>query len=431
MPGTPPMAERAPRLLLVPAFLGGHGGLENHVLSYARIAARAGYDVSVVTPRPIPPDSELGPLLAQWAEVDDAERHWRATPVGRVVRAAAGAKALVEQRRPLTPERRATLALDQARPYLDTYWQGDGRDTLGGADLVQAFGKPKAFVTNAIRAASESGIPVAYTEIAQVTVEYATRPDLVGFRDVADRCDHVLVMAESQGDDVRKRFGYRGPVTVVEQWADGLEADLLAIERAGTATAERGPVQIGSLCRLSGEKGLDTLLEAFAQVAAARPEARLEVAGTGDLGGMLRALARRLGVEDRVAFRGFVEDRTAFYRSVDLFAVCSIEEGGPITGVEAMAAGLPLVTTPCGAMPDRVRDGVEGLRVAVGDVAGTAAALDRLVGDPALRHALGRAARHRYLERNTEAANERCLLGLWQTMRAGARSEAAETGAPA
>ena len=67
------MAEVRPHLLMVPAFLGGHGGLENHVLATARTAARAGYRVSVVTPRPIPADGELGPRLAQWAEVDDVE----------------------------------------------------------------------------------------------------------------------------------------------------------------------------------------------------------------------------------------------------------------------------------------------------------------------------------------------------------------------
>ncbi|MBL8778088.1 MAG: glycosyltransferase family 4 protein [Acidimicrobiales bacterium] len=414
------MADRPPRLLLVPAFLGGHGGLENHVLSHARVAARAGYEVTVVTPRPIPADGELGPLLREWAEVDDAERHWRATPAGRVARAGAGAKELATRRRPLDARRRATLALDRARPYLDGYWQGDGSTTVHRADLVHTFGKPKPFVTGAIRAAADAGVPVVYTEIAQVTEAYAARPDLVGFRAVADRCDHVAVMAEHQGDDVRARFGYEGPVTIVEQWADGVEEELLAIDRL-PAAPQAGVVRIGSLCRLSGEKGLDTLLAAFARIAPDRPGARLIVAGTGACEADLRHLARRSGITERVEFLGFVPDRAAFYRDVDVFAVCSIEEGGPITGAEAMAAALPIVTTPCGAMPDRVRDGVEGLRIAVGNVDATAAALDRLVGDPALRHDLGAAARARYLERNTRAANEQRLLDLWQGLRDDAR----------
>ena len=219
---------------------------------------------------------------------------------------------------------------------------------------------------------------------------------------------------------MRARFGYAGPVTIVEQWADGVEEELLAIDRL-PAAPEAGVVRIGSLCRLSGEKGLDTLLAAFARIAPDRPDARLIVAGTGACEADLRHLARRSGITERVEFLGFVPDRAAFYRDVDVFAVCSIEEGGPITGAEAMAAALPIVTTPCGAMPDRVRDGVEGLRIAVGDVDATAAALDRLVGDPALRHDLGAAARARYLERNTRAANEQRLLDLWQGLRDDAR----------
>ncbi len=411
------MAEARPHLLLVPAFLGGHGGLENHVLAHARIGAEAGYRVTVVTPRPIPPGGELGPRLAEWATVTDAERAWRARPAARLQRALAGARATVADRRLPDTERRATLALDRARPTIERYWRDDGAALLASADLVHAYGKPKAFVANVVTAAADAGVPVLYNEIAQVTAAYARRPDLAGFARVANRCDGVVVMAESQAEDVRRHFGYRGEVTVVEQWADELEDDLLAVARPDPA-GDDGPVVIGSLCRLSPEKGLDTLLAAFARVAADRPAAVLAVAGTGALDGPLRARAAELGIADRVDFRGFVEDRVAFYRGLDLFTVCSIEEGGPITGVEAMAAALPVVTTPCGAMPDRVRDGDEGLRVAVGDVDGLATALTRLVDDPALRRSLGAAARERYRERNTEAANRRRLVALWSEVRA-------------
>ncbi len=411
------MAEPRPHLLLVPAFLGGHGGLENHVLAHARIGAEAGYRVTVVTPRPIPPGGELGPRLAEWADVTDAERAWRARPSTRVVRLVAGARATLVDRRLPDADRRATLALDRARPALERFWREDGAALLASADVVYAYGKPKAFVANLVEAAADAGVPVAYNEIAQVTDAYARRPDLAGFARVVNRCDRVVVMSESQGDDVRRRFGYRGEVTVVEQWADELEADLLAVARPTTAGSD-GPVVIGSLCRLSPEKGLDTLLAAFARVAADRPAAVLVVAGTGALDAPLRALAADLGIADRVDFRGFVEDRVDFYRGLDAFAVCSIEEGGPITGVEAMAAGLPVVTTPCGAMPDRVRDGREGLRVDVGDVDGLATALTRLVDDPGTRRSLGDAARARYRDRNTEAANRRCLVALWSALRA-------------
>lgn len=411
------MAEGRPHLLVVPAFLGGHGGFENHVLATARTAAEAGYRVSVITPRPIPPDGDLGPRLAEWAEVDDVERRWRARLGARVTRAAAAVKATLADRRVPGAERRATLALDRARPYVDGFWQHDGRSLVAGADLVHAFGKPKPFVTGAIDAAADAGVPVVYTEIAQVTADYAARPDLRGFARVADRCDAVTVMAEGQGEDVRRHFGYQGPVIVIEQWADGLERELLALDPPSRRAVEGRPVVVGSLCRLSPEKGLDTLLAAFARVAERRPDVVLSVAGTGELAPVLRAQAAALGIADQVEFLGFVEDRVGFYRSVDLFTVCSIEEGGPITGVEAMAAARPVVSTGCGAMPDRIRDGHEGLRFEPGDVTALAAAIGRLVDDAESRVTLGTAARRRYLQRNTEAANRDRLVGLWAELR--------------
>lgn len=421
------MAEVRPHLLVVPAFLGGHGGLENHVLATVRTAARAGYRVSVVTPRPIPPDGELGPRLAEWAEVDDVERRWRARLGARATRAAAAAKATVAERRLPGPERRANLALDRARPYVDGFWQGDGRALVAGADLLHAFGKPKPFVTGAIEAAADAGVPVVYTEIAQVTAAYAARPDLCGFARVADRCDVVTVMAETQGEDIRRHFGYRGPVTVVEQWADGLEDELLALAPPAPPDAGR-PVVVGSLCRLSPEKGLDTLVAAFARVAERHRDVVLAVAGTGELAPVLHAQAAALGIAAQVEFLGFVEDRVGFYGSVDVFTVCSIEEGGPITGVEAMAAARPIVTTGCGAMPDRVRDGREGLRFEAGDVTALAEALGRLVDDAELRATLGTAARRRYLERNTEHANRDRLLALWAGLRRAPRDAPAPSG---
>ena len=412
------MAERAPHLLLVPAFLGGHGGLENHVLSFARVAAGAGYRVSVVTPRPIPAGGDLTPRLASVATVDDAERHWRASIGGRAARLAAGARTIAVERRPLPAARRASLALDRARPYLDRYWQGPGAALVRDADVVHAFGKPKAFVRGVVVAAADAGTPVVYNEIAQVTPAYAHRSDLAPFARVVDRCDHVVTISESQEADLRARFGYTGPVTVVEQWADGLEDDLLAIDRPQRPSG--APVVVGSLSRLSPEKGLETLLDAVARTG---DRVRLRIAGTGGLDGELRARVARLGLGGRVELVGYVEDRAAFYRDLDVFVVASIEEGGPITGAEAMAAGLPVVTTPCGAMADRVRGGHEGLRFAAGDAEALATALDRLAADPALGRSLGEAARARYLARNAAHENTARLLGLWSNLRGRAPSE--------
>lgn len=82
-------------------------------------------------------------------------------------------------------------------------------------------------------------------------------------------------------------------------------------------------------------------------------------------------------------------------RSADVFVLPSFLEGQPIAILEAMASGLPVVASAIGAVPDLIRDGVEGRIVEPGDVAGLASALGELVQDPSARREMGRAARRR------------------------------------
>jgi glycosyltransferase involved in cell wall biosynthesis len=101
--------------------------------------------------------------------------------------------------------------------------------------------------------------------------------------------------------------------------------------------------------------GLDNLLAAMPTVVEAYPEARLIIAGDGPLREDLRAQARRLGVEERVSFAGFVpEDRLPdYYRAADLVVMPTRAlEGFGLTTVEALACGTPVVGTPVGATPE-------------------------------------------------------------------------------
>jgi glycosyltransferase involved in cell wall biosynthesis len=101
------------------------------------------------------------------------------------------------------------------------------------------------------------------------------------------------------------------------------------------------------------------------------------VIGGGERDGELREVARALDIHTRTTFLGIVH------------------EGVPITLIEAMAAGLPIVATDCGSVRDVVTDGENGFVVPVGDVAAFADRLQLLAGDPLLRKRLGRSGRRR------------------------------------
>ena len=140
-------------------------------------------------------------------------------------------------------------------------------------------------------------------------------------------------------------------------------------------------------------KRIDVLIDAFAQVRAALREARLEVIGApSSHGDALRERAARLGLGGSVAFRGLIpeEEKGRALASAHVFALLSASEGLPITPLEALACGTPVVLSPGCGLPQV--DGVAGI-VCDGTAAGAAEALLALLRDPARAQALGEAGR--------------------------------------
>ena len=170
-----------------------------------------------------------------------------------------------------------------------------------------------------------------------------------------------------------------------------------------TAMAKEDLV-IGTVGNLKPEKNQALLIRAFARASAGFPRARLVIAGR-DMGEgeKLRALAVELGVADRVQFVGEVAEAASFYRTLDLFVLSSSEEGMPNVVLEAMASGLPVVTTRVGGIRALIRSGMQGIVVKVGDEEGLADAIRSLLADPAARAELGNAALRRIRSRFSSA----------------------------
>lgn len=152
---------------------------------------------------------------------------------------------------------------------------------------------------------------------------------------------------------------------------------------------------VGIVARLTAQKAHHVLVRAFATLAGSRPQARLVVVGGGPREAELHALVQQLGIADRVRFTGVRRDVAALLPAFDVACLSSVHEAAPVAVIEAMAAGLPVVSTDCGALRDMVTDGVEGYLVPVGDSRRLAERLGTLADDPDLRARLGTAARHR------------------------------------
>jgi glycosyltransferase involved in cell wall biosynthesis len=156
--------------------------------------------------------------------------------------------------------------------------------------------------------------------------------------------------------------------------------------------------------RLLRGKGLETLVDAFASVAAGEPRARLVLVGSGQGQALsveepLRGRVGAAGLAERVTFTGRLDDVSDPLRAADVFAFPSRFEGLGISLVEAAACGLPAVGSRTGGIVDVLGDGRGGLLVPPGDTAALADALRALLRDPARRAALGAGAREVACER--------------------------------
>lgn len=149
---------------------------------------------------------------------------------------------------------------------------------------------------------------------------------------------------------------------------------------------------VGTVGRLVPVKDQATLLEAFARLAPEIPHARLLVVGEGPLRGTLEEQAKSLGVADRVRFAGGRRDVATLLPAFDVFALSSTSEGLPLTILEAMACGLPVVATQVGALNEAVAEDETGLLVPPANAQALAEGLQRLLLDAALRLKFGQAA---------------------------------------
>jgi glycosyltransferase involved in cell wall biosynthesis len=160
----------------------------------------------------------------------------------------------------------------------------------------------------------------------------------------------------------------------------------------------RAPV-VGIVCRLHRDKGVDVLLDAMADVLSRHPHVRTVVIGDGPQRSALQRKARVLGLGDRVHFLGCRPGARSLIPSFDLLIVPSRTEGSPLVVLEAMAAGIPVVASRVGGIPNQIRHGLDGLLVTADRPSELGAAIDRLLSDATMRRALGQEARRRAAHR--------------------------------
>lgn len=144
--------------------------------------------------------------------------------------------------------------------------------------------------------------------------------------------------------------------------------------------------------RFNEQKNHEMLLRVFQKLAEKHPNLRLDLLGEGELREKMESLAEDLGIREQVSFLGAQSNVYPYLHNADLFLLPSRYEGMPMTLIEAMGTGLPIVATAVGGVPDMLTNGEDGITVPCEEAA-VAGACETLIRNEDLREKLGRAAR--------------------------------------
>ena len=236
------------------------------------------------------------------------------------------------------------------------------------------------------------------------------KPVRNGYRRLGLRAAYRLVVPSEQLEKIALS-AWRQPAGKVERIPNGIPVDRFALAPAPDAIPglirRRGEIVIGTIAGLRPVKNLPRLVRAFAGMR--NRNARLVIVGQGPESERIVAEARRTGVADRLILPGFLSDPASYVALFDIFALSSNSEQFPISLVEAMAAGLPVVATSVGDIPTIVSPDNRPLIVDPDDEAAFSAALDGLAERADLRRALGEANR----ERVAAEYDERRMIGRY------------------
>ena len=156
---------------------------------------------------------------------------------------------------------------------------------------------------------------------------------------------------------------------------------------------------VGWVGRMTGVKDTDAVLEIVSAARERGVDAVLVMVGDGPDRERLEQLAHDLGIARSTFFVGYQSEVAGYYRLFDAFLLPSVNEGTPVSAIEALASGTPVVATGVGGVPDVVRDGQDGYLFEPGDTEAAAGRLALLASDPSLGRTLGSEGRERVFRR--------------------------------
>ena len=242
-----------------------------------------------------------------------------------------------------------------------------------------------------------TGTPVVATFHGEVDIGANERLKDLKFGAINFGASHIVAVTDSLLDDILKRTSLKQKKAGVIY--NGIDTSAYIRPHSNALRQKFGwsedDIVIGSLGNIRPAKGYDVLLKAAALLRQSSYTYRFVIAGQGkgELYEDLLAMRKKLGIEESVQFLGFIDDAADFLANVDLFLSSSISEGLPLSAIQAMVAGLPVVATRCGGYVGLITERENGLLVDVSVPQAIAAGVEMVVADPVLQQKLSENAR--------------------------------------
>lgn len=241
------------------------------------------------------------------------------------------------------------------------------------------------------------------------------------------RFDAIAAVSETVAEKLRLAGVPARRIRTIPNGIDARAFEDAAVGSDKSSSSSKCPV-IGVVARLDLQKGFEYLFQAVRGLSESYPGLKVVIVGEGPDRAAIDAMIRRLGLEDQVKLAGQRNDMPAVYADMDIFVLPSLNEGLPMTVLEAMAASRPVIATRVGAIPKVVADGHTGLLVEPGDVFGLRGAIFRVLANPDLRRRLGQQARDRVLQHYTSDIMARRYAELYEKVLAQPASAVAGAG---